>query len=89
MVTTITNTSENVLKVTLSMDSQHSEERIPSFQRRLGDILIVPGATVTKSINVVIPQKSSGAEDQKVYVQAFVQEAGGDTLNLLRTITVP
>ncbi|MCA8021247.1 hypothetical protein [Burkholderia metallica] len=86
--TTITNTSEYALKVTLSMDSQQSEGRIPSYQRRLSDILVVPGATVTKSINVVIPHKPSGPEDQKVYIQAFVQEAGGDSLNLLRTITV-
>ncbi|EPS1222157.1 hypothetical protein ACVBR5_001394 [Burkholderia cenocepacia] len=88
VATTITNTSEYTLRVTLSMDSQRSEERIPSYQRRLHDILVVPGATVTKSINVVIPQTPSGTEDQKVYIQAFVQEAGGDSLNLLRTITV-
>lgn len=89
VATTISNNSEYVLKVSLSMDTQRSQERIPAYLRSLSDILVVPGATITKSINVVIPQKSTNAEDQKVYVQVFIDEAGGDTLKLVRTVTVP
>jgi len=84
----IENVSTLVVKASIKMDTQWSERKIPSYDRHVSDILIVPGAEVTKSMNVIVPLESPYATDKNIYMDVFFSEAGGDTLKLHRTYTV-
>ncbi len=81
------NTSPYVLDITLAMDSQLSENHVPAHERRLY-FMLVPGATITKTITVVVPAKSTSATDRNVYVDAFIESKDGDTLPL-KQVYVP
>lgn len=83
------NSSDLALNAGISMDTQLSGDRIPSYARSLRDIFVAPGGVAAKSINVIVPEKSPRALDKNVYIEVHLRSADGDTLGLYRTFVVP
>ena len=78
----VQNSTNSIVKATLAMTSARSENRIPSYERRLSDIIIVPGKAEERSIKVVIPEKGGEPSDQIVFIELFFDTTEGDSLQL-------
>lgn len=84
----IHNNSSLRVRISVSMETNGSEERIPSYKRRFSDILVVPDFVIVRSIDVVIPEKPRHPSDNVVYIEVFITADDGDTLSVKRDYVV-
>lgn len=77
-----TNQSDEVLDVTVSMNTAGSPKRFKSYELRASGIMVMLGKSEERSIRVVIPQKTSDVAERRVYVDVHVNSMNGDSLSL-------
>lgn len=82
------NKTSSVLTYSFGMNTTGSEGRIPSYERRTPETLVPPGASSEKSINVVIPIKSSNQTDRMVFIDGRITSQTGNSLSVTRTLLV-
>jgi hypothetical protein len=83
----MTNTGASPLLVTLSMNSNASAGRIPSYELRSSEITLAANQTIERSIRVIIPIRSSEV-DRSVYMEVFIRSIDGETLQMKQIYTV-
>jgi uncharacterized membrane protein YuzA (DUF378 family) len=83
----MTNTGASPLVVSLSMNSNASAGRIPSYELSSRDITLPANQTIERSIRVIIPVRSSEV-DRSVYMEAFIKSIDGRTLLMKQVYTV-
>ena len=66
----------------MSMTTTKSEEKIPSYDRFVHDLMIFPNKTETRRMKVIIPEKSIDVTEKTVFVEAMIQNEDGETLPL-------
>lgn len=84
---TLTNKSQFVVQLDVTMNTVTSKGRIPSHKLSNYDSFVLPGTAVTVSIDVVIPAAPKEYE-RNVYLEASLKETGGSVLHLKRTLVV-
>lgn len=82
------NTTLHVLKYSVSMTTNKSDERIPLYERHISDILVTPGGSSQKSINVVIPVRSLNMPDKVIFIEMFLESGLGDSLKLTKIYAI-
>ncbi len=78
----ITNGTERNLQFSASMNTTLSESRVPSWERRFSDIVVVPGRSEEKAIRVVVPERSANPADRIVFIEANIHTSDGEILVL-------
>lgn len=84
----VNNMSDAVLRYTLSMTTAQSEKRIPSYERHLSNVVVVPGKTEERSIKVIVPERGGDTNDRLVFMELFIEKTGGETLALSKDFAV-
>lgn len=78
----VQNETSRIIKFGLSMTTAASEKRIPSYERRLSDIVVLPGQSEDRSIRVAIPEKVSNPAERFIFVELHLEGMDGDSLHL-------
>lgn len=78
------NTGNAVITASLEAITSTEDKRVPRYQQSIRDVIIFPGNTIDKNINVVIPVKSAGNE-RTIFAEVFLQAANGDSMKMTRT----
>jgi len=85
----IVNNASTPLLVSLTMNTNASLGRIPSYDLRSPEILVPAQQTVEKSVKVVIPGRNPSVADRTVYIEAFLKSVEGETLQLKQLYVKP
>ncbi len=80
----ITNNTEKIIKTTVAMTTVDSEKKIQAFERRISDIVVLPGAREERSIKVVVPLNADNSAQKIVFIDAFLETRDGETLSMKR-----
>lgn len=78
----VQNDTTRVVKFTVSMTTTSSEKRIPSYERHVSDVMVLPGRAEERSIKVIIPEKASNPAEQIVFIELFLENTDGDSFRL-------
>lgn len=78
----LSNETSKIIKFDLSMTTALSEKRIPSYERRISDIVVLPGQSQERSIKVAIPEKVVNPAEQSIFVELHLEDMEGETLIL-------
>lgn len=79
----VVNNTSSPIKYTAEMTTSGSDVRIPSYDRRVYDVLVMPGATSERGISVVVPILASNPSDKLIYIDLYLETAG-DSLKLTK-----
>lgn len=74
----ISNNTDKIIKFTLSMTTVASEKKIPSYDRHLSDVIVVPGKTEERKISVIIPSKSENVAERIVFIELSLESMEDD-----------
>ena len=78
-----TNKTDQVIKVTrLEMLTTESENRVPSYDRAITDLLLLPEQTTEKKIKISLTPNARTDMDKTVFVEAFIEDNLSDSLSL-------
>lgn len=80
----IQNNSGQPLSYSLSMATNASMGKIPSYERSIHDVLISSKGSSVKSIKVLIPANSNDPSNRLILVDLFIQSPDGDSLKFNR-----
>lgn len=78
----VNNETSRVIKFDLSMTTASSEKRIPSYERRQYDVVVLPGQSEERSIKVVIPEKATNPAERWIFVELSLDDMAGGSLHL-------
>lgn len=73
----VSNKTDGVIKYNLSMTTVSSEKKIPSYDRRISDVIVIPGATEKRKIDVIIDD-SLGEAGRTVFIELWLQSMAED-----------
>lgn len=77
----VSNSTEKIIKYTLSMTTVASETKIPSYNRHLSDVIVIPGKTEERKISVTIPAKSENIAERTIFIEiSFESMEGNESL---------
>jgi len=76
----VQNNGEKIITFTASMTTAASEQRIPSYERRTDEVVVLPGKVEERSIKVVVPEKPTHPAEQLVFIEVFFQTMDGDSM---------
>ncbi|WP_157982634.1 hypothetical protein [Simplicispira lacusdiani] len=80
----IENNTEKIIKTTIDMTTADSEKKIRSYERRISDIVVLPGTKQERSLKVVVPLNADNAAQKIVFIDAFLETSDGETLSIKR-----
>lgn len=81
----LVNETDVPMEMTIQMNSVDPEDRIPSYQRLLPNVVVAPRKAVTKEIRVVIPADATTDIERTVYIECFIESlADGETIKINR-----
>ncbi len=84
----VQNRTSAALIYSFSMTTTGSEGRIPSYERRTAEVLVPPGATSEKGVNVIVPAQAANPTDKMVFIDGHIKTPVGDSLSVTRTYVV-
>lgn len=84
----ITNNSGAIITATAEAITSTEDKRAPRYQQRFSDVIIFPGATVERSINVIIPVNGT-VDERTIFAEIFLQDAEGETMKMMRSYIAP
>ena len=77
----VSNSTDKIIKYTLSMTTVASENKIPSYNRRISDVIVLPGKTEERKISVAIPAKAENIAERTIFIEiSFESMEGNDSL---------
>lgn len=77
----VSNSTDKIIKYSLSMTTVASETKIPSYSRHLSDVIVVPGKTEERKISVSIPSKTENIAERTIFIDvAFESMEGNESL---------
>ncbi len=82
------NTTDQVLKVDVSMTTAASSKRFKSYELTTGEVVLVPGKSDERSVRVVVPESTVDPNERLVFIEAFIRNTDNDSLILKTTQTV-
>ena len=63
------------------MTTVASENKIPSYNRRISDVIVLPGKTEERKISVAIPAKAENIAERTIFIEiSFESMEGNDSL---------
>lgn len=74
---------------TMTTAASESDERTPSYDRRLNDIFVAPNSVSAKEIKVVLPRNAVDPVQRMIWADVFIKDADGDTLSISQIIEGP
>lgn len=83
-----TNNSDKVVSVMFEAITSTEDKRTPRYQQRITDVIVFPGKTVDRSINVIIPAKSTN-EERTIFAEVFVQDSDTESIKMNRSFIAP
>lgn len=78
----VQNDTPRIVKFDLSMTTSSSEKRIPSYDRRVNNVVVLPGKSEERSIKVVVPEKASNPAEQLIFIELHIEDMDGDSIRL-------
>ena len=78
----ISNSTDKVLKVSVSMLTAASASKLKSYEMSTGEIVLTPGHSEERSIRVVIPTTASSEAERTVFVEGFIRDMDADSLSI-------
>jgi hypothetical protein len=84
----IANSSDKVLKVSVSMLTAASGNKLKSFELSTGEIILTPGQSEERSIRVVIPVSASSEAERTIFVEGFIRDMDDDSLRIKKEIVL-
>lgn len=80
----VKNNTDEIIKYSLAMTSVESETKIPSYDRRIFDIIVLPEKTEERKISVAIPVKSENISERTIFISIDFKsmESNQSLLNL-------
>lgn len=65
----VSNSTSRIIKFSLAMTTVASENKIPSYNRHLSDVIVIPGKAEERKINVIIPSKSDIESERTIFIE--------------------
>ncbi len=84
----ISNSTDKVLKVSVSMLSAASANKLKAYEMSTGEIVLTPGRSEERAIRVVIPANATSEAERTVFVEGFVRDMDADSLSIKTEIVV-
>lgn len=78
----LTNSTTKVLKLSVSMTTAASAQKLKSFELSTGEIVLVPGKTEERVVRVIVPSSATEQMDKVVFVEAFIEDTDGESLSI-------
>lgn len=79
----IVNNTDQIIRISSAeMITMASEKIIPSYERSIYDVLVLPKKAVERSVNVVIPKDKKDLAENIVFAELFLTDTNGDSLKL-------
>lgn len=72
----------------VSMTTTKSENKIPSYDRLIHDLMLFPSKAEQRVIRVIIPEKSVDVADKTIFVEAFLEDSNGETLLMRKDFVI-
>jgi hypothetical protein len=82
------NSTQKVHKISVSMTTAASAQKLKSFDLTTGEIVLVPGKTEERVVRVIVPSSATEQMEKMVFVEAFIQDTDGDSLNVMMDYSV-
>nr|WP_319565966.1 hypothetical protein [uncultured Rhodoferax sp.] len=74
----VSNGTDKIIKYTLSMTTIASEKKIPSYNRHLSDVIVIPGKSEERKISVAIPAKSENIAERTIFIEVSFESMDGN-----------
>ncbi len=84
----ISNSTAKVLKVSMSMQTAASANKLKSYELSTGEIILTPGQSEERSIRVVIPATASSEAERTIFVEGFIRDMDADSLSIKKGIVL-
>ena len=84
----IRNETDKILTASVEAITSTLDKRIPRYEQHVGDLIVFPGKTLERSINVLIPVKANDNE-RTVFATVFLKDTEGESLQLKRADVAP
>ncbi len=78
----LTNSTEKVLKISVSMTTAASAQKLKSYELSTGEIVLVPGKSEERVVRVIVPASATDQIEKVVFIEAFIQDTDGDSLSI-------
>ncbi len=76
----LTNNTDQVLEVNISMNSAYSKQKLKSYDLVANGIIVTPGKTSENSVRLIIPENGTAAE-RTAYINIRVESMTGGSLS--------
>lgn len=77
----IKNETAKVVQMDLALTTVASEGKIPSYERHLTDVMVVPGKAEERKVNVIIPAKAEATAERTVFMRLSLRSMDGQSVH--------
>lgn len=84
----VSNSTQRVIRYSLEVNSAGSAKRFKSFELFVSDVIVTPGNTEQRSVNIIIPQVGGSAAERTAFISLRLSDLEGNSLGLQTQLLV-
>lgn len=84
----VANSTDSVVKISVSMLTAASANRLKSFELSTGEIVLTPGKSEERIVRVIVPSNATDPAEKTVFVEAFIQDMNAESLSIKTEVMI-